>query len=593
MRSSSKHVLTASASLLLVACTGDDGSGSATATASAGTSATTATTATTATSTTATTQETTAGSVSASASTTTTSETTTSTTTAASDSTTTSPLTTGPEPICTPGEIQCFDGVSLQTCTDDGLGWDGPMPCGPKEVCNDGACVTPCELAILKKSSTGCEYYAIDANNDPAENYDIQPYAVVVSNVGETAAEVQVQTHDGNQWNTLQMATVAPGTLHRFDLPDRHVDYTSMNPRGAYHIVSDAPIVAYQFQPINGQTSYTSDASLLLPVSVLDQYYYVLGWGEPSYGNAQINIVAAEDDTQVTITPTVATVAGNGIPAIPANAPFELPKINAADVIQIETEANIQSGFSGTYITADRPIAVFSTHWCGNVPQLSCCCDHLEEQIFGLQTWGTRYVAARWPVRNVSGVEPSYWHLVAAEDGTNVTLDANVEVTGLGMKSFVLNKGQVMLLTVGGTTANPGDFVVNADKPIFLMQYMSTANSTNAPQQEAGDPAMAQAVPTEQFRSSYVVLVPDAWDYDYFIITKKTGATVNVDGAAIDQGVFVKVGASEWEVGRILVADGVHALDGDSPFAVVVVGLDALDSYAYPGGLDQRVINPQ
>jgi hypothetical protein len=104
---------------------------------------------------------------------------------------------------------------------------------------------------------------------------------------------------------------------------------------------------------------------------------------------------------------------------------------------------------------------------------------------------------------------------------------------------------------------------------------------------------MAQAVPVEQFRDDYVVLVPANWLYDFMVITKKTGSTVNLDGAAIDQNVFTAVEGTEWEVGRISVADGVHALDGDQAFGVIVLGYDSYDSYAYPGGLDQKQINPQ
>ncbi|MCB9703376.1 MAG: IgGFc-binding protein [Myxococcales bacterium] len=501
--------------------------------------------------------------------------------------------TTGPMPICVPGETECTDNDSYQTCAGDGLSWEGPTDCPAKEVCSIGQCVSLCQQAKDNKSSIGCEYYAVDANNDPVENYDVQPYAVVVSNVGDIQASVQVQTHNGVDWQTLQMSNVDPGTLKQFDLPDRHVNYTAINPRGAYRVLSDVPIVAYQFQPINGQSSFTSDASLLLPVSVLDQYYYVVGWGEPSFGNAQINIVASEDDTMVTVTPKVNTVAGGGIPALTANQPYNLPLLKQADVVQIETSQNVQSGFSGTYITSDKPIAVFSTHWCANLPQQNCCCDHLEEQLYGLQTWGTSYVASRWPVRNQTGVEPSIWHVIASEDNTAVHIDAHAEVTGIAQKDFVLNKGQVQLLQVGGTTANPGDFFIDADKPIALMQYLSTSQSTNAPTNKAGDPAMAQGVPSEQFRDEYVILVPSNWVYDYLVLTKKSGATINIDGAMVDQNNFVKVGSTEWEVARVSIPDGVHNLDGSQPFSVIVMGLDSYDSYAYPGGLDQKVINPQ
>jgi len=93
------------------------------------------------------------------------------------------------------------------------------------------------------------------------------------------------------------------------------------------------------------------------------------------------------------------------------------------------------------------------------------------------------------------------------------------------------------------------------------------------------------------------VLVPSNWNLDWMVLTKKTGSSITLDGAMVDQGAFVPVGPggdpSEWEVGRVPVADGVHTLDGDQPFGVIVLGYDSYDSYAYPGGLDQKQINPQ
>ncbi|MBW2459164.1 MAG: hypothetical protein JRI68_32000, partial [Deltaproteobacteria bacterium] len=473
------------------------------------------------------------------------------------------------------------------------------------EVCDDNIdnncdgntdtdCLSACDLAELFRSSVGCVYYAIDANNDPIENYDTLPYAVVVSNTdANTAANVEVQVRVSGVWTTQWTAAVAPISLHQFDLPDRHINYTGVNLAGAYRVVSDLPVVAYQFQPVNGATSFTSDASLLLPTSALDRYYYVVGWGEPSYGNAQFNVVATEDGTTVHITPAVNTVAGGGIPALTANVQWTYPTpLDAGDFIQIEANA----AFTGTYITADKPVSVFSTHWCANIPSLGCCCDHLEEQVFGLQTWGQTYVASRLPVRNSGTPEPTLWHIFASENNTTVTYTAHPTVTGLPQSPQTMNQGDAATLSVSGTVANPGDFLVSADKPIYLMEYLSSSFSTNAPTSQAGDPAMNQAVPVEQFLASYVVLVPANWIYDYMVLTKPVGATVNVDGNPVPQSQFTAiddtVNPPQWEVARITSTDGVHTLDGTAPFGVIVLGYDSYDSYAYPGGLDQKLINP-
>ena len=495
-----------------------------------------------------------------------------------------------------------IDGDGFTTTNGDCNDADPTINPSVWEVCSDNIdndcdgqidtdCLTACDIAALLKTSVGCVYYAIDANNDPVENYDTQPYAVVVSNVdANVTANVEVQTRVGGVWTAIQSTSVAPGTLYQFNLPDRHVNYTAVNIAGAYRVVSDSPIIAYQFQPVNGQSSFTSDASLLLPTSALDRYYYVAGWGEPSFGNAQMNIVATQDNTTITVTPSVTTVAGGGIPALTANVAYTFPTTyNAGDVIQIEASV---AALAGSYITADKPIAAFSTHWCANIPTQVCCCDHLEEQLIGVQTWGQTYVAARTPVRNSGTPEVTQWHVVASQNNTNITFDANVAVTGLPGPQ-TLNQGQVLLLQVGGSTVHPGDFVINADKPVLVMEYLSSGAATNAPTALAGDPAMTQAVPSEQFLDRYVVLVPANWIYDYMIITKPVGSVVNIDGSPIPQGSFVGVGVNpQWEVARVPTADGVHSLDGSAPFGVVVVGYDSYDSYAYPGGLDQQILNP-
>ncbi len=461
----------------------------------------------------------------------------------------------------------------------------------------DTDCLTKCQLADIFKTSVGCVYYAVDMNNDPAEGYDSLPYAVVVSNTDPSdTATVNIQTKQGGVWTTIQSFNIPPNQLHQFNLPDRHVNYTNVNLAGAYKIVANVPVVAYQFQPIDGVNSFTSDASLLIPTSALDRFYYNIGWGKPSFGNPQVAIVVAEDGTQVTMTPTTPTLAGGAIPALAANVAYTFPTTyNAGDVIQIEASGGGNAGLGGSFITANKPIALFSGNWCANVPTQVCCCDHLEEQLFGVQTWGKTYVGARHPVRNSGTPEAAYWQIVAAENGTTVSFRATPGTTGLPATQ-VINQGQVISFGVGGTVAAPGDFIVTADKPILVMQYMTSSQNTNASVANAGDPFMTQAVPVEQFLDHYIVLAPVNWVNDRMVITKRVGETVTIDGNLISQASFVTindgVNPPQWEVGRISVGDGFHSLTGTAPFGVTVLGFDSYDSYGYPGGLNQQVLNP-
>ncbi len=471
------------------------------------------------------------------------------------------------------------------------------------EVCGDGYdndcdgvvdtdCLTPCQLAELTRSSVGCVYFAVDANNDPVEGYDSLQYAVGISNTHPTiAANVQIQTRSGGVWNTIETRSVPPRTLAQFNLIDRHVDNSYLFVAGAYKVVSDLPVIAYQFQPVDGVSSYTSDASLLLPTSSLDRYYYVLNWGIGA-GRGQLNIVPSRDNTSVTITPTVNTTAGSGVPALTANVPYTFNGLNEGDSLQIETPSD--AGFNGTYISASAPIAVFSGNMCANIPSAGgCCCDHVEEQLIGLQSWGNAYVAARLPVRSTGTPEVTVWQVIASQNGTTVTFRANGAVTGLPASPQVMNAGQVLQFSVGGTMAHPGDFLVTADRPIHVMSYLTGSYTCNVSAEQAGDPAMTQMVPVAQFLDNYIVLVPVNWIYDHAILVKPPGATVYLNGNPVGQGSFIPVADGlEWEVGRITVPDGVHAFTGTAPFGIVVVGYDSYDSYAYPGGLNMQILNP-
>jgi hypothetical protein len=439
------------------------------------------------------------------------------------------------------------------------------------------------------RSSVGCVYYAVDTN--PIHSFVAGDYAVAISNIDDTAtANVVVEVKNGGTWSTVSGGTfsVGPLDLHTLVLPHRYTSGSTIYSGGAYRITSDLPVIAYQFNPLDGSSSYLSDASLLLPVSAYDNYFWVPAWpmgpadGSSSTYPAHIQIVASEP-TEVRVTSSIVT-EGGGVPALQpgVETPFNLEE---GDYLQLSVQ-NYMDSFAGTYVESDAPISVFSSNDCADVPAQTgnCCCEHLEEQIFGLQTWGMNYVAARVPHRSS---EPAYWQILASEDNTLVELDAAAGVTGLPA-NVTLNAGEYVEYEVNGPAGNPGDFFVTADKPIIVTQFMAASALAGGNQ---GDPSMALAIPVEQYLDRYVVLVPGTWVNDYLVLVREAGATVDVDGAPVSSG-WVSVGSSGYEATRVAVTDGIHVLQGSQPFGVIVIGYDSFDSYAYPGGLNQQIINP-
>src|SRR6185369_14351284 len=133
----------------------------------------------------------------------------------------------------------------------------------------------------------GCEYWAVDLDNAVTNDLgpaSAQQYSIVITNPLELPASVKVEVNDALPGQPPMMREVASAFLSRvvgggdlkiINLDPREVD-CSTDPRlndgtgtclssHAFHITSTAPIVAYQFNPLENVNVFSNDASLLLP----------------------------------------------------------------------------------------------------------------------------------------------------------------------------------------------------------------------------------------------------------------------------------------------------------------------------------------
>jgi len=514
--------------------------------------------------------------------------------------------------ICPPGLIRCIDDYAYEVCNASGTAFDPGGSCSATagERCIDGRCYTACQLAEMNPTSVGCIFYGVDLDQADELDADNSPYAIVVSNIDDSnSANVVIEDRSAGAWRTRASQTIGPNSLYTFRLsPDQHVEDTNRRAGAAYRVTSSRPVIAYQFNPIDSASQYSNDASLLLPKSTLDTYYWVSSW--PKYPSrpyySEVAIVGTQDGTSVTVTVPVATLAGGGIPALPAGG-TTTQTINEGEVLQI---ANSGEGgdMTGTYIQSSAPVAVYGSCECADVP-LGCSwcrnyagspasqchwCDHIEEQMFPLTTWGRNYIAARVPVRSSSGVEASYWKIIASEDGTTVNFSwaaGTVFRSPSGSPPFTLNRGQVLHFEMAGTHSTPGDALIQADKPILVIQYIEGQQCTDRGAGDGGDPAMILMVPMEQYLDEYIFLTPNTYANNYVVVIKPVTATVTLDGTPVG-GTSYPV-ASGWEIKRPSVNAGVHHIEGTEPFGIIGVGYSPYVSYGYMGGLALQLINPQ
>lgn len=475
--------------------------------------------------------------------------------------------------LCNPGQVQCEGLDAEKVCNANGDGYDPPVACSPTQECNFGGCTELCDLVQTAPSSIGCSFFGHKMDNFN----DGQADSLIVGNTHPTkTAQVQLYfVPNGTNVEAAQGAPInlAPGMTFTFTMNNPALDKKSeLRKGGVYRVSSNIPIIAYLHSPLGQQA--TNDASMLLPEYALRQNYIIASWKDthnqyPSY----FTVIALQDGTTVKWTPPQNTLAGNGVPAVNAGATGQVA-MNRFDTLQVRGPA-AGSDVSGTYIEADKPIWVVGAVECVNVPTSAVgFCDHIEEQMLPLDYWGKTYVGAHSPRRNN---EKHYWRVFAGEDATTISTDPVQPGT-----PFVLNKGQYKDLVV----ANNVSFMFSGDKPFLPVQYLESQNGGAG----TGDPAMYQMIPVEQFLDRYAFATGTGYTHDYVqVIRQAGGADVKVDGVSI--GGYYTVGA--YEVADYKIGQGGHLAESAEPFGIVSVGYTDVTSYAYPGGMRLKVINPQ
>jgi hypothetical protein len=381
---------------------------------------------------------------------------------------------------------------------------------------------------------------------------------------------------------------------------------TGLGARGALRIVSDLPVVAYQINPYEAASIHTTDASLLIPTAALDTHYYVVSYPQtnPARGPwdlpASINIAATQDNTIVTITSSCNTRAGGIFGALAPGGQL-VTTLNQFDNLQLET-LTTGNDLSGSYIVASAPIAVYAGNQCADVPQGYGYCDHLEEQLTPLSTWGTQYVGAMHTQRASEG---ALWRFVAADNATTINFDPPAVHAPL-----TLNAGQVYEFET------PQDFLATSTDPtkaFFLVQVMLGAEMAALESGTdvwslgnlRGDPALTLSVPTAQYMNRYVFMSDATYAYNWITVVRADPADViHLDCFdPIPDNRFTTIGAGPYQVARITLsaelggADGTctagaHQIWGDGPFGIWAYGVYADTSYGYPGGMNLERINP-
>jgi len=516
---------------------------------------------------------------------------------------------------CFPGTRRCVDEDTVEMCNEEGNGWAHHHSCNgvsTGQVCETGTCIGLCALSIKWNTYMGCEYWAADLDNGYEEdgiNAAGAQYALIVSNPHPTIpVDISISDSEGpvtldSDGDPFPSSKLLPGTLRVYRLPRRDVDGTMLADR-AYRVQTSIPTTVYQFNPLANEEVYSNDASLLLPINVLDRWYYVMSREQGFEGiRAYFTVVGTHDDTDVTVTVSSETTPGDGIPALQPGESLTR-QLHAFDVLNVETLA-IGDDLTGSQIVSSRRVAVFGGSEGANVPNtnhcdeakgfceedgttpcashldckelITCCADHIEEQLFPVDTWGTHYLCVRTKPR---GEELESWRIMAAAANTVIEL----------IPSFVnvpvLNAGEWFEFEY------VGNFEVVATKPVLVGQFMQSEYAPNPALQPGdagiGDPAFMLVVPLAQYRTEYVFLAPPDFEQSWINVMSLMGSEVLLDGSVLPQSDCTPFGVGTHCSRTVEVNPGVHALSSAQAVGLSVYAYDSFVSYGYPGGLDLK-----
>lgn len=539
--------------------------------------------------------------------------------------------------VCAPNLSGCTEDNSLFRCNAAGDDYEVVQTCEVGTVCNASAsgCVDLCAAAEDTRSYVGCEYWAVtssnsllDANVDAsgAPTLRVFNFEIVISNPHDIAAEVEIE-QPGTPTRTV---TVEPHDVQRVVLPwveelvGRFEAHTTHAVGAAFHITSSVPVTVYQFNPMEfshrfnsiAEFSFTNDASLLLPAHVLTGNYLVmsreaLGVSARDVATGEVGryhlpgfvaIVGAEDrDVDVEVTSSAFTMASpNG--NVPALMPGQVAHFLLAkgDVLQLQTASpddcalgpeeeagndglarrycmpDPEYDLTGTVLRADGRVAVFGGHDCARVPFDVAACDHLEESVFPEDVWGKRVPIAVTAPLGSDPQQPNVVRVLSSHDNNTVTFQPSVH------PDVVLNRGEHMEFL------STRDVVVTGTEALLVAQLL-VGQHFGTPPASVGDPAMVLGIPQEQWRNSYAFTTPSTYEGNFVNVIAPSGAPISLDDRAIST--WTPIEGTDLATARVSVSAGQHRMTGAATFGITAYGYATFTSYAYPGGLDLRVIN--
>ena len=415
-------------------------------------------------------------------------------------------------------------------------------------------------FAFAQKPSTqGTEFWLTFLNNMELTEWSTELELKLIAS-SQNDAEVTVANLQTGWEDKFE---VTAGNIAEYVMPLNQCylyDNQVVSQRGIY-VISTAPISLFASNFSNN--SY--DASIVLPLTALGTDYVIQIYEDQDnpligYYAREVGIVATENNTTVTIIPHAPTIGGNEI-----NTPFQVI-LNAGEAYEVRS-VDMGYEFSGTRISADKPIAVFSGHQCINIPSGRPRCDHIFEQQMPLQMWGRHFALTK-----TKGREADRIMVTSNSDNNQIQLNGSIvaEINQYQTYSFRLTDESGFLET---------------SEPATVFMYLEGCGSDHG----IGDPSSVHISPIEQMIDNLSFATYQTYySRTHFIniVSTVLGAQeMLLDGVSISSEFMPLKGNDRLRFAQINLPHGTHNLRTAKDGLIGhVYGVGERESYAYTLG---------
>ena len=262
-------------------------------------------------------------------------------------------------------------------------------------------------------------------------------------------------------------------------------------------------------EEIHSVEGYTALPCARLP-SVKEYIYYAVSVPRASFDrsgdyqepHSMFLIVACEDSTTITITPTQAIENPAKLGSSLEPEQNVTMTLNALETLQIEHLEDL----TGSQVITSAPVTFISGHECGNVPYNVNECDHLVEQLPPTVTWGKEFMVTTSSVRTVGDTIK----IMSSEENTALNISCgDGQSNSLFLKHHLEAAGSVVNVTLD--IRSPYCFV-NADNPILVTQF-TPGRYAEKTALGTGDPFMLLIPPTNQYLNKIVFSSAQGFDF--------------------------------------------------------------------------------